>query len=121
MTSRIKDGKVHRYWSIVENHRLAGGRDIHRDSLDVGDDLVEGACETHVVAQVAGVAVRDDRVDGGVDVVFAALGDDLLDHLVNLGRGDGLAIDGRNVLREDNGRGNHRSGAVPHVCGAVKR
>ena len=25
---RRKDGKEHRYWSIVENHRVSGGRTV---------------------------------------------------------------------------------------------
>ena len=27
---RIKDGKEHRYWSIMENRRCAGGRVVQR-------------------------------------------------------------------------------------------
>lgn len=29
-TTRKKDGKKHRYWSIVENRRFAGGRVLQR-------------------------------------------------------------------------------------------
>ena len=36
-TTRRKDGKVHRYWSIVENRRLAGGRVLQRHVLYLGE------------------------------------------------------------------------------------
>ena len=34
---RIKDGKEHRYWSIVENRRVAGGRVVQRQVLYLGE------------------------------------------------------------------------------------
>lgn len=37
MKSRIKDGKEHRYWSVVENHRLADGRVVQRHVLYLGE------------------------------------------------------------------------------------
>lgn len=37
MTKRIKDGKEHRYWSIVENHRIAGGRVAQKHVLYLGE------------------------------------------------------------------------------------
>ena len=36
-TTRKKDGKVHRYWSIVENRRVAGGRVLQRHLLYLGE------------------------------------------------------------------------------------
>jgi transposase len=36
-TQRIKDGKEHRYWSIVENRRGANGRVIQRQVLYLGE------------------------------------------------------------------------------------
>lgn len=36
-TSRKKDGKVHRYWSLVENRRLADGRVKQRHVLYLGE------------------------------------------------------------------------------------
>jgi transposase len=36
-TTRKKDGKEHRYWSIVENRRLAGGRVLQRHVLYLGE------------------------------------------------------------------------------------
>jgi hypothetical protein len=36
-TERKKDGKVHSYWSIVENKRVAGGRMVQRHALYLGE------------------------------------------------------------------------------------
>jgi len=36
-TRRIKDGKEHRYWSIVENRRCAGGKVVQRPVLYLGE------------------------------------------------------------------------------------
>ena len=37
MTRRLKNGKEHRYWSIVENHRIAGGRVMQKHVLYLGE------------------------------------------------------------------------------------
>jgi len=37
MTRRIKDGKEHRYWSVVENHRISGDRVVQRHVLYLGE------------------------------------------------------------------------------------
>ena len=34
---RKKDGKIHRYWSVIENHRLADGRSAKRQVLYLGE------------------------------------------------------------------------------------
>ena len=34
---RRKDGKEHRYWSIVENRRVSGGRTVQRHVLYLGE------------------------------------------------------------------------------------
>ena len=34
---RRKDGKEHRYWSIVENRRVCGGRTVQRQVLYLGE------------------------------------------------------------------------------------
>src|SRR5260370_22270384 len=34
---RRKDGKEHRYWSVVENTRVAGGRVVQRHVLYLGE------------------------------------------------------------------------------------
>lgn len=36
-SSRKKDGKDHRYWSIVENKRVNGGRVVQRHVLYLGE------------------------------------------------------------------------------------
>ena len=36
-TNRKKDGKQHRYWSVVENRRVAGGRVVQRQVLYLGE------------------------------------------------------------------------------------
>ena len=36
-TTRKKDGKVHHYWSVVENHRVRGGRVVQRHVLYLGE------------------------------------------------------------------------------------
>src|SRR6201981_2839031 len=36
-TKRKKDGKEHRYWSIVENRRIGGGRVVQGPLLDLGE------------------------------------------------------------------------------------
>src|SRR3954452_7648105 len=36
-TRRFKDGKEHRYWSIVENKRCAGGKVVQRQVLYLGE------------------------------------------------------------------------------------
>jgi len=45
-TRRRKDGKEHRYWSIVESRRCAGGRVVQRPVLYLGDinDSQREAC-----------------------------------------------------------------------------
>jgi hypothetical protein len=34
---RIKDGKRHRYWSVVENKRVAGGGVVQKHVLHLGE------------------------------------------------------------------------------------
>ena len=34
---RFKDGKEHRYWSLVENRRTRGGRVVQRQVLYLGE------------------------------------------------------------------------------------
>jgi len=36
-TNRKKDGKEHRYWSVVENRRVVGGRVVQRQVLYLGE------------------------------------------------------------------------------------
>src|SRR5437867_10813368 len=47
--SRLKDGKEHRYWSIVENHRSAEGRVVQRQVLypgEINDSQKQSWCRT---------------------------------------------------------------------------
>ncbi len=51
---RYKDGKLHRYWSIVENRRTAGGRVVQRHVLylgEINDSQMESWCRTVEVFQ----------------------------------------------------------------------
>ena len=46
---RRKDGREHRYWSIVENRRVAGGRTVQRHVLHLGeinDNQIAAWCQT---------------------------------------------------------------------------
>ena len=42
---RRKDGKEHRYWSIVENRRVAAGRTVQRHVLHLGEINLDAAVE----------------------------------------------------------------------------
>src|SRR3990170_2064833 len=74
-TTRRKDGKVHRYWSIVENRRLPGGRVLQRHVLYLGEinSSQERAWRksVEVFDERAGAArtlalFPEDRIDEGV-------------------------------------------------------
>lgn len=46
---RREDGKEHRYWSLVENHRTAEGRVVQRQVLylgEVNDSQKQSSCRT---------------------------------------------------------------------------
>ena len=54
VSPRIKDGKEHRYWSIVENRRCAGGRVVQRHVLylgEINDSQRAAWCKTIEVVQ----------------------------------------------------------------------
>jgi len=36
-TTRRKDGKIHRYWSVVENRRIRGGRTVQKTLIYLGE------------------------------------------------------------------------------------
>ena len=42
--SRTKDGKTHRYWSVVENRRVAGGGVVQLDKIELRSPREWGAC-----------------------------------------------------------------------------
>ena len=84
--SRFKDGKGHRYWSIVENRRLQGGRVVQRQVLylgEINDSQKAVWCRTIEVLQEgreSSSQIRlfpDDRVAPELDceVVRIRLGD----------------------------------------------
>ena len=70
---RRKDGKRHRYWSVVENTRIAGGRVVQRHVLYLGEinDLQELAWRRSIEVLEDGAArprtlslFPEDRVEG---------------------------------------------------------
>jgi hypothetical protein len=72
-TKRKKDGKEHRYWSIVENRRVSGGRVVQRPLLYLGEinDSQELAWRKSIAVREEGaVAPRslslfpEDRCEG---------------------------------------------------------
>jgi transposase len=72
-TKRKKDGNEHRYWSIVENRRVGGGRVVQRPLLYLGEinDSQELAWRRSIEVMEAGTApprtlslFPEDRCDG---------------------------------------------------------
>src|ERR1700758_562454 len=70
---RRKDGKQHRYWSVVENTRVAGRRVVQRHILYLGEinDTQELAWRRSIEVLEAGAArprtlslFAEDRVEG---------------------------------------------------------
>jgi hypothetical protein len=56
---RRKDGKQHRYWSIVENRRVAGGRTVQGHVLylgEINDSQCAASCQTIEVFDEGGQA-----------------------------------------------------------------
>jgi len=58
-TTRKKDGKTHRYWSVVENRRLADGRVLQRHVLYLGE-----INDSQARAWRRSIEVLDEREDG---------------------------------------------------------
>src|ERR1700747_1946944 len=72
-TKRKKDGTEHRYWSIVENRRIGGGRVVQRPLLDLGEinDSQELAWRKSIAVVEEGAAAActvslfpEDRCEG---------------------------------------------------------
>ena len=72
-TKRKKDGKEHRYWSIVENRRVGGGRVVQRPLLYLGEinDSQERAWRKSIAVLEEGAAAPrplslfpEDRCEG---------------------------------------------------------
>ena len=57
-TTRKKDGKTHRYWSVVENRRLADGRVLQRHVLYLGESN-----DSQAHAWRRSIEVIDERED----------------------------------------------------------
>ena len=58
---RLKDGKEHRYWSSVENHRTAEGRVVQRQVLywgEINDSQKQNWCRTIEVLEEGGERAR---------------------------------------------------------------
>ncbi len=58
---RRKDGKEHRYWSIVENRRVSGGRTVQRHVLylgEINDSQRAAWCQTIEAFDEGGQASR---------------------------------------------------------------
>ena len=55
---RIKDGKRHRYWSVVENKRVAGDRVVQKHVLHLGE--INGSQE---LAWRRSIEVLDEAAD----------------------------------------------------------
>jgi hypothetical protein len=77
--ARIKDGKEHRYWSVVENRRCGRGKVVQRQVLYLGEineiatDNSEGARAEVVVDE--GLTYRRDQVTIAVDRYSPGVGD----------------------------------------------
>ncbi len=74
--TRLKDGKEHRYWSIVENRRTQGGRVVQRQVLylgEINDGQRASWCKTVEVVQEGEVRPKqiaifpEDRVAPPLD------------------------------------------------------
>ena len=61
-TIRRKDGKEHRYWSLVENKRVSGGRVVQRHVLYLGE--INSSQE---LAWRKSIEVLEDGGPGGAD------------------------------------------------------
>src|SRR5436305_1664823 len=73
---RRKDGKEHRYWSIVENRRVAGGRTVQRHVRHLGeinDNQRAAWCQTIEALDAGGQHARqialfpEDRAGPALD------------------------------------------------------
>jgi transposase len=60
-TKRLKDGKEHRYWSVVENRRCQGGKVVQRQVLylgEINDSQQSAWCKTIDVVEENGSRLR---------------------------------------------------------------
>ena len=72
--TRRKDGKTHRYWSVVENRRVNGGRVVQRQLLHLGelnDDQRAGWVRTIEVLEKGSAGSRQLALFAGSTVCVA--------------------------------------------------
>ena len=78
-TTRKKDGKTHRYWSVVENRRLSDGRVLQRHVLYLGE-----ISDPQALAWRRSIEVLDERAaEGNMDVVLVACRKDKLEAYIS--------------------------------------
>jgi len=70
-TARKKDGKLHHYWSIVENRRVAGGRVVQRHVLYLGE--INSSQE---LAWRKSIEVLDEKGSGSAARTYALFPED---------------------------------------------
>ena len=100
---RRKDGKEHRYWSIVENHRVSGGRTVQRHVLylgEINDSQRAAWCQTIEAFDESGQAGRqialfpEDRAAPSLDAMSCMSGSAVCGCA---GRGNGVAVGWRAI------------------------
>lgn len=91
-TTRKKDGKAHRYWSIVENRRVADGRVLQRHVLYLGE-----INDSQARAWRKSIEVLDERADGPRSVELFP--DDRLDECTAGAAVVGLRLSGLRLCR----------------------
>ncbi len=70
---RRKDGKEHRYWSVVENVRVGGGRVVQRQVLYLGEiNDSQRAAWCRSIASECAIAVLDETADARQLALFPA-------------------------------------------------
>src|SRR5260221_7198348 len=81
---RRKDGKQHRYWSVVENTRVAGGRVVQRHVLFLGEinDTQELAWRRSIAVLEDGAAQPRTLSLFPEDLFFFQAEDGIRDHCV---------------------------------------
>ena len=99
-TLRQKDGKAHRYWSIVENRRVRGGRTVQQPVLYLGEindaqpaswcRTIELAADGRSVVVAASIGVDLDLVPAAADARLAHAPDARL--VLALPQRDALAV-----------------------------
>jgi len=77
---RVKDGKEHRYWSIVENRRCAGGKVVQRAVLylgEINDSQHQGWCRV--------IEIFDEECEQSLPLALFPADREVPDHAAGLG------------------------------------